>query len=66
MVLLQIAYTYLPAMNTVFQSTPLDLEAWLRIMVLATIAYFIIELDKWIRRIYRSKGRKSLMAIKKL
>jgi cation-transporting P-type ATPase F len=65
MVLLQIAYTYLPAMNTIFQSAPLDLETWLRIMVLAAIAYFIIELDKWIRRMYRSKDRKSLMAIKK-
>jgi cation-transporting ATPase F len=65
MLLLQIAYTYLPAMNAVFQSAPLDLEAWLRIMGLAVIAYFIIEFDKWIRRTLRSNTRKSLVAIKR-
>jgi magnesium-transporting ATPase (P-type) len=65
MLLLQIAYTYLPAMNAVFQSAPLDLEAWLRILGLAVIAYFIIEFDKWIRRSLRRNTRKPLVEIKK-
>jgi cation-transporting ATPase F len=65
MLLLQIAYTYLAAMNTVFQSAPLDLEAWLRILALAVIAYFIIEFDKWIRRTLRTNARKTLGEIKR-
>jgi len=58
MLLLQIAYTYLPAMNIVFQSAPLDIETWLRILVLAVVAYFIIEFDKWIRRTLRNRGKR--------
>lgn len=58
MLLLQIAYTYLPAMNIVFQSAPLDIETWLRIFLLAVVAYFIIEFDKWIRRTLRNRGKK--------
>jgi cation-transporting P-type ATPase F len=65
MLLLQIAYTYLPAMNTIFQSAPLDLGTWLRILTLAVIAYFIIEFDKWIRRTFKTKARKYLGDIKK-
>ncbi len=65
MLLLQIAYTYLPAMNTVFQSAPLELEAWLRILMLAVIAYFIIEFDKWIRRALVSNRKKSSEKIKR-
>jgi magnesium-transporting ATPase (P-type) len=66
MLLLQIVYTYLPPMNTIFQSAPLDLETWLRILILAVIAYIIIESDKWIRRVVRSKAGKSLEKIKKI
>lgn len=64
MFMLQIAYTYLPAMNAVFQSAPLNLEAWLRILGFAVIAYFIIEFDKWIRRTLRRNTRKPLGEIK--
>jgi magnesium-transporting ATPase (P-type) len=66
MLLLQIAYTYLPSMNTIFQSAPLDLETWLRILILALISYIIIESDKWIRRVVRRKAIKSLEKIKKI
>jgi Ca2+-transporting ATPase len=66
MLLLQIAYTYLPPMNTIFQSAPLDLETWLRILILALISYIIIECDKWIRRVVRNKAIKSLEKIKKI
>jgi cation-transporting ATPase F len=58
MLSLQIAYTYVPAMNAIFQSAPIDLETWLRILTLAGVAHVIIELDKWIRRTFRSKPRK--------
>jgi cation-transporting ATPase F len=50
MLLLQLVYTYLPAMNIVFQSVPIEIDSWLRIIALAAIAYIIIEFDKWIKR----------------
>jgi Ca2+-transporting ATPase len=55
MLLLQLAYTYLPAMNTVFQSAPIEIDSWLRIFALAAIAYSIIEFDKWIRMAFSKK-----------
>jgi magnesium-transporting ATPase (P-type) len=56
MLLLQLGYTYFPAMNLVFQSAPIEIDSWLRIFALAAIAYVIIELDKWIRRTLTKKS----------
>jgi cation-transporting P-type ATPase F len=55
MLLLQFIYTYLPVMNLIFQSAPIEIASWLRILALAAIAYAIIEFDKWIRRIFVKK-----------
>ncbi|MDB1088254.1 HAD-IC family P-type ATPase [Streptomyces sp. ACA25] len=49
-VLAQLAITYIPVMNTLFQTEPLSLEAWLRILALAAAASVIIALDKHLRR----------------
>ncbi len=48
MAILQIAYTYLPAMNYVFQSSPLSWEQWVVILALGLAVYFIVEIEKWI------------------
>lgn len=45
----QIAITYLPAMNTVFQTAPLDLGGWLRIFALAAGISAIVGVEKWLR-----------------
>lgn len=50
MLLIQLVYTYLPVMNLIFQTAPIEIDSWLRILALAIIAYAIIEFDKWIRR----------------
>jgi magnesium-transporting ATPase (P-type) len=55
MVMIQMMYTYLPSMNTIFESSPLGTDSWVRIIALAVISYLIIELDKWIRR--KMEGR---------
>jgi Ca2+-transporting ATPase len=50
MLVLQGLYTYLPTMNWMFHSTPISIEAWGRILVVGVIAYFVVGLEKWIRR----------------
>jgi len=47
--LAQIAITYLPAMNTVFQTVPLGLDGWLRIVAIAAGISVVVGLEKWIR-----------------
>ena len=49
MLLLQILYTYLPLMNTLFQSAPISMEAWSRILGAGVIAYLVVEFKKWLQ-----------------
>jgi cation-transporting ATPase F len=46
----QLAITYVPAMNTVFGTAPIDGGAWLRIFGIAIAASIVVALDKWLRR----------------
>ncbi len=50
MVLLQLLFTYLPAMNVAFSSEPIGLRAWGLIISASLIVYIVIEFEKWIRR----------------
>jgi cation-transporting ATPase F len=50
MVLLQLLFTYLPAMNTAFSSEPIDLREWGLIINASLVVYIVIEFEKWIRR----------------
>ncbi|WP_207950107.1 HAD-IC family P-type ATPase [Nocardioides ochotonae] len=44
--LAQLALTYLPAMNTLFQTAPLGWETWLRILGVAVVITLVVSLDK--------------------
>ena len=46
---LQLAITYLPVMNTVFQTAPLDPGAWLRIFGIALVVSMAVGAEKWLR-----------------
>jgi magnesium-transporting ATPase (P-type) len=46
MLLIQLAYTYLPVMNRLFESAPLGLEAWVKIFIMGFIAFLLIETEK--------------------
>jgi Ca2+-transporting ATPase len=48
MVALQLAFTYLPAMNALFHSAPIGLDAWWRILAFAAFAYFLVGVEKQI------------------
>lgn len=45
----QLAITYLPAMNLVFQTAPLDAGTWLRIIGLACVISVAVAGEKWLR-----------------
>ena len=47
--LAQIAITYLPAMNTVFQTVPLGLGSWLWIFAIAAGISVVVGAEKWVR-----------------
>ena len=49
---LQAAFTYLPAMNALFDTAPIGLDAWIRIVLVATAVALVAALDK-----HRVRGR---------
>jgi Ca2+-transporting ATPase len=50
MVLIQLGFTYLPAMNNIFGSAPIPLGLWLDVLAVGALAYVVIEMEKWLRR----------------
>ncbi|MCU0487017.1 MAG: HAD-IC family P-type ATPase, partial [Anaerolineales bacterium] len=50
MVLLQLLFTYVPLMNDLFNSAPLPAYLWLDVLAVGLAAYFVIEIEKWLRR----------------
>lgn len=49
MIVLQVAFTYVPVMNGLFGSAPIGLGAWLRILGVSVLAYGVVEADKKLR-----------------
>lgn len=47
--LAQLAITYLPAMNTIFQTAPLGLDVWVRIFLIAAGISAVVGVEKWLR-----------------
>lgn len=45
----QLLLTYLPIMNKLFHTAPLNPQAWLRIIAVAAFAFLVVEFEKWIR-----------------
>ena len=50
MIVLQLAFTYAPLMNTIFHSAPIDPVWWLSIFGVGVAIYLIVEAEKWLRR----------------
>jgi len=46
MMFMQVLFTYLPVMNRLFQSAPVDLVDWVKVLICGLLAYVIVELDK--------------------
>ncbi len=50
LLILQICLTYLPAMNTVFGTTPIGGAYWFFPISIGILVFFVVELEKWILR----------------
>jgi Ca2+-transporting ATPase len=50
MLIFQMMFTYLPAMNFMFHSAPIGFGAWGRIVVVAIIISFTVGVEKWFRK----------------
>ena len=49
MIATQLFWTYAPIMNKIFHSAPIRAESWLRIVAVASFAFAVVELEKWVR-----------------
>jgi len=58
MLVLQVMFTYLPAMNLMFHSAPISFVAWGRILIVSVIASLVVGFEKWLRR--RSVERRTI------
>ena len=47
--LAQIAFTYLPVLNRLFQTAPVRAEAWLYIISIGVLTFAVVEFEKWLR-----------------
>jgi len=52
----QLAITYLPAMNLVFETAPITAGAWLRIFAIAAALSGVVAVDKFLRRILSARS----------
>jgi magnesium-transporting ATPase (P-type) len=59
LVVLQGLFTYLPLLQTLFATTPLDLAAWGRIIVFGIVVYSVVEIEKALIRSNHTSSRKS-------
>ncbi len=51
MIVLQLAFTYVPIMNIMFHSEPIGLIEWSLILGVGFMIYGIVGIEKWLRRI---------------
>ncbi|ROP35085.1 HAD-IC family P-type ATPase [Saccharothrix texasensis] len=49
-VALQLLFTYLPVMNTLFHTAPIGWGDWAVVVAVAVVAYAVVEAEKWLRR----------------
>ena len=56
MAALQMAMTYLPVMNRLFQTAPIGLEEWAKILAVALLSSMVIGIEKWLSGLKRKKS----------
>jgi Ca2+-transporting ATPase len=65
MILLQIVFTYTPAMNEIFHSKPIGIESWLKILGVSIITFLIIETKKFVSNKLEIKTQKNKLELDK-
>jgi magnesium-transporting ATPase (P-type) len=62
LIILQLCFTYLPPMQSLFGTAAIDFNIWLRILLVASSVLFLVELEKFFVR--RSKQKTHVKQIK--
>ena len=47
LIVMQLAFTYAPPMQKLFNTVPLDATSWIEITIIASSVLFLVELEKW-------------------
>jgi len=55
---LQVAFTYLPFMQVLFETQGLSLVEWLRIILIGALVFLIVEIEKAISRSFDSRAKR--------
>jgi magnesium-transporting ATPase (P-type) len=50
LIMMQLGFTYLGPMQTLFATTAMNAEVWLRIIIVASTVLILVELEKWLLR----------------
>src|SRR5690606_38138260 len=58
MLLLHAVFIYVPIMNTIFQSSPIGVYSWIRILIAGLGLFIIVSIEKLIRYRYVKSRRK--------
>ena len=59
MIVLQLLLTYLPAMNRLFHTAPIDGPAWGLVLAAAVTVYVVVEVETWFRLQWKRRARSS-------
>ena len=57
MILLQFCFTYVPLMNDIFQTAPIEIDYWLIITGISVLVFLIIELTKYVSNQFMIKNK---------
>lgn len=56
MTILQLLLTYVPVMNRLFHTVPIDGAAWVLVLAVALIGYAVVEVETWLRKQWKKYG----------
>jgi calcium-translocating P-type ATPase len=57
MAILQLLLTYMPVMNRLFHTVPIDGTAWALVLAVALIGYAVVEVETWLRKQWKKRSR---------
>lgn len=57
MAILQLLLTYVPVMNRLFHTVPIDGTAWALVLAVALIGYAVVEVETWLRKQWKKRSR---------
>ena len=59
LIMIQLAFTYFEPMQTLFSTSDMSTDAWLRVIIVASSVLLLVELEKMLLRKYYKPGRRA-------